>query len=78
MRVNGKQYRAVWWDRGVVKYVDQRLIPYRFEIAEARTLDEVADAIITMGVRGAPTIGVMAAYGLALAAHSGDDIAARP
>ena len=75
MRVNGEQYRAVWWDNGVVKYVDQRLIPYRFEVAEARTLDEVADAIVTMGVRGAPTIGVMAAYGLALAAERGDNLA---
>jgi len=76
MQVNGKQYRAVWWDDGVVKYVDQRLIPYRFEVAEARTLAQVADAIITMGVRGAPTIGVMAAYGMALAAEQGDDLAA--
>lgn len=74
MRVNGRQNRAVWWDDGVVKYVDQRLIPYRFEVAEARTLDDVADAITSMGVRGAPTIGVMAAYGLALAAHQGDDL----
>jgi len=75
LRVNGKQYRAVWWDDGVVKYVDQRLIPYRFEVAEARTLGDVADAITSMGVRGAPTIGVMAAYGLALAADQGDDLA---
>ncbi len=59
MEVNGRQYRAVWWEDGVVKYVDQRLIPYRFEIAEARSLVELADAIVSMGVRGAPTIGVM-------------------
>ena len=74
MRVDGKQYRAVWWDDGVIRYVDQRLIPYRFEVAEARTLDEVADAIVSMGVRGAPTIGVMAAYGLALAAQRDEDL----
>jgi translation initiation factor eIF-2B subunit alpha/methylthioribose-1-phosphate isomerase len=74
MQVNGKQYRAVWWDNGVIKYVDQRLIPYRFEVAEARSVDDVAEAIVSMGVRGAPTIGVMAAYGLALAAGSGHDI----
>jgi S-methyl-5-thioribose-1-phosphate isomerase len=74
MQVNGKQYRAVWWEDGIVKYVDQRLIPYRFEVAEARSLDEVADAIVSMGVRGAPTIGVMAAYGLALAVMQGEDV----
>ena len=76
MQVNHKQYRAVWWDNGVIKYVDQRLIPYRFEVAEARTLSDVVDAIITMGVRGAPTIGVMAAYGLALATSNGGNPAA--
>lgn len=73
MQVNGKQYRAVWWDDGAIKFVDQRLIPHRFETAEARTLDEVARAITTMAVRGAPTIGVMAAYGLALATEQGYD-----
>lgn len=73
MQVNGEQYRAVWWDDGVIKYVDQRLIPYSFEIAEARTLDDVAEAIQTLGVRGAPTIGVMAAYGFVLAVELGHD-----
>lgn len=73
MQVNGKQYRAVWWDDGVINYVDQRLIPYRFEVATASTLAEVAEAITSMGVRGAPTIGVMAAYGLAQAVRSGAD-----
>ncbi len=75
MQVHGNQYRAVWWDDGVVKFIDQRLIPYRFEVAEAHSLEDVVNAIVTMGVRGAPTIGVMAAYGLALAANQRQDLA---
>lgn len=73
MRVEGRDYRAVWWSHDSINYVDQRLIPYKFEIATASNLEEVEDAIISMGVRGAPTIGVMAAYGLALAIRAGVD-----
>src|SRR3982750_4688572 len=56
-----------------VVLLDQRRLPE--EVAEVRctTAAEVADAIRTMVVRGAPAIGVAAAYGLALAALRGDD-----
>ena len=74
MKVNGTQYRAVWWADGAVGYIDQRLLPHRFETASAGTTQEVADAITGMGVRGAPTIGVMAGYGLALASLLGEDL----
>ncbi len=73
MKVDGRQYRAVWWDDGAVGYIDQRLLPHTFETATASGTQEVADAITDMGVRGAPTIGVMAAYGLALASLLGED-----
>jgi S-methyl-5-thioribose-1-phosphate isomerase len=73
VRVEGRDYRAVWWSNDSINYVDQRLIPYKFEIATASNLEEVEDAIISMGVRGAPTIGVMAAYGLAMAIRAGVD-----
>jgi S-methyl-5-thioribose-1-phosphate isomerase len=71
MRIERQDYRAVWWSNDSIEYVDQRLIPYKFEIATASNLEEVEDAIVSMGVRGAPTIGVMAAYGLALAIKAG-------
>ena len=60
---------------GVV-LLDQRRLPE--EVAEVRctTAAEVADAITEMVVRGAPAIGIAAAYGLALAALRGDDLAA--
>ncbi len=74
MKVNGTQYRAVWWDGGAVGYIDQRLLPHRFETVTAGTTHAVADAITGMAVRGAPTIGVMAGYGLALASMLGENL----
>ncbi len=69
MQVNGKAYRAVGWDAGeqAVFWIEQRLLPYRFELVYSRDPEAVARAIETMAVRGAPTIGATAAFGLALA-----------
>ena len=62
-------------DGPAVVLLDQRRLPE--EVAEVRcaTAAEVAEAIRTMVVRGAPAIGIAAAYGLALAALRGDDLA---
>ena len=61
-------------DGPAVVLLDQRRLPD--EIAEVRcaTADDVADAIRDMVVRGAPAIGIAAAYGIALAALRGDDL----
>lgn len=67
MLVNGKEYRALWWEKNSIKFIDQRKLPYTFDIFTARTVDEVAFAIKNMVVRGAPAIGAAAAYGMALA-----------
>jgi len=64
--------RAVWWSEDGVCYLDQRILPARLEVGVARTVEEVARAIESMAVRGAPLIGVFAAYGLALAVRRGD------
>jgi len=61
--------RALWWDRGSLALIDQRELPGRTCVRRLRTVDEVAEAIRTMVVRGAPAIGVAAAYGMALAAR---------
>ncbi len=53
--------------------LDQRELPLREEWLSLATWQEVADAIRTMAVRGAPAIGVAAAYGMALACASGAD-----
>jgi methylthioribose-1-phosphate isomerase len=58
-----------------VVLLDQRRLPEEEVDLECRTAVEVAEAIRTLAVRGAPAIGIAAAYGLALAALRGDDLA---
>ncbi|HEX7831891.1 MAG TPA: S-methyl-5-thioribose-1-phosphate isomerase [Thermoanaerobaculia bacterium] len=62
------------WDGDVLRLLDQRLLPREEKWIECRTADEVAEAIRTMVVRGAPAIGVSAAFGMAMAAKGGDDV----
>ncbi|MFZ1022911.1 MAG: S-methyl-5-thioribose-1-phosphate isomerase, partial [Thermoplasmata archaeon] len=61
--------RALWYQGHVLFVLDQRQLPGRTRILRLRTAHEVADAIRTMTVRGAPTIGVAAAFGMALASR---------
>jgi len=56
-----------WTDEGV-RMIDQRLLPTEEKYVTLRSCEEVAEAIKTMMVRGAPAIGVSAAMGLALGA----------
>ncbi len=63
-----------WAGRALV-LIDQRRLPGAEEYVTCRTSEEVASAIATMVVRGAPAIGVAAAYGMALAARSGEPLA---
>jgi methylthioribose-1-phosphate isomerase len=58
-----------------VVLLDQRRLPHEVVELECRTVPELAEAIRTLAVRGAPAIGVAAAYGIALAALRGDDLA---
>ena len=65
--------RTITWDEEhqVMKMIDQRILPQEFKILNYDNYRDVAEAIQTMVVRGAPAIGVAAAYGMALAAlHS--------
>jgi methylthioribose-1-phosphate isomerase len=69
MKVDGKPTRTIWlegdgWSVGII---DQTALPHRFITVRLTTLEEVARAIATMQVRGAPLIGATAAYGVALA-----------
>src|SRR6476659_1001360 len=57
-----------------VVLLDQRRLPGEEVELECRSATEVAEAIRTMVVRGAPAIGIAAAYGYALAAASGEDL----
>ena len=61
--------RSVEWISGKVRMIDQRLLPDEFLQVEYEDHREVAQAIRTMVIRGAPAIGAAAAFGMALAAQ---------
>jgi methylthioribose-1-phosphate isomerase len=63
----------MYWNSGKLMMLDQRELPLREIWLELSTCHEVAAAIRDMAVRGAPAIGIAAAYGMALAALRGDD-----
>jgi methylthioribose-1-phosphate isomerase len=69
MNIKGRHYRTIWVaaDGWSIEVIDQTRLPHEFEIRRLATLEEAAEAIVTMVVRGAPLIGVTAAYGLCLA-----------
>jgi methylthioribose-1-phosphate isomerase len=60
--------KTVEWTSEGVRMIDQRLLPMEEKYLTLRSYDEVADAIKKMVVRGAPAIGISAAFGLALGA----------
>ncbi|MDD4848217.1 MAG: S-methyl-5-thioribose-1-phosphate isomerase [Bacteroidales bacterium] len=67
MHVNGKSYTAVWMEGSSVMMIEQNLLPFQFQIYEARTHQDVCHAIKTMITRGAGCIGVAAGFGMAQA-----------
>ncbi len=69
MNVDGRPTRTIWLsaDGWSVEIIDQTQFPHAFETVRLRSMDDVAQAIRDMQVRGAPLIGATAAYGLALA-----------
>ena len=62
------------WRGDALELLDQRRLPHETVYVTCRTAHEVADAIRNMIVRGAPAIGVSAAFGMALANQRGDDL----
>jgi methylthioribose-1-phosphate isomerase len=69
MKIDGIAYRSVWVDDdgSTVCVLDQTRLPWDFVILRLTQVAQVAHAIRSMQVRGAPLIGAVAAYGLALA-----------
>ncbi|PLP57739.1 S-methyl-5-thioribose-1-phosphate isomerase [Mesorhizobium loti] len=68
MNVGGKHFRTIWLneDGRSVDIIDQRWLPHEFRVVTLSTVEDVAVAIRDMWVRGAPLIGVTAAYGMAI------------
>jgi len=66
MKIEGKEYRTIWFENNIVKIIDQTKLPHKFTIKDIKTVKDAINAIKTMEVRGAPLIGATAAYGLVL------------
>ncbi|MCB4412686.1 S-methyl-5-thioribose-1-phosphate isomerase [Synechococcus sp. MU1611] len=62
------------WTGTHLELLDQRQLPGSVVFMQLKTWDEVATAISSMAVRGAPAIGIAAAWGVVLAAQAGDDL----
>ena len=70
MNYQGKRWRTIWRNddaSGSIGVIDQRVLPHEFKTLTLRTMDDCAEAIRNMTVRGAPLIGTTAAYGMCLA-----------
>lgn len=77
MKINGVAYRSIWTDPqdpDTVFIFDQRELPHRLVVEPLRTVEEAAVAIKEMHTRGAPMIGMTAAYGLYLASVAYDGL----
>jgi methylthioribose-1-phosphate isomerase len=71
MLVDGQSFQTVWAVTAgtpTVRIIDQRLLPWKFEVVDLKSVEEVAVAIKDMWVRGAGCIGATAGYGMWLAA----------
>ncbi|MDB2591412.1 S-methyl-5-thioribose-1-phosphate isomerase [Candidatus Pelagibacter bacterium] len=73
MKIEGKEYRTIWFENNVVKIIDQTKLPHQFIIKDLKTVKEAVNAIKIMEVRGAPLIGGTAAFGIALAVQEIND-----
>ncbi len=69
MKISGQHYHTIWVkanDPTTIQLIDQRHLPFEFKIAELKTIEDAYQSIQEMWVRGAPLIGVTAAYGMYL------------
>jgi methylthioribose-1-phosphate isomerase len=67
MKIQGKEYRTIWYEDKTVKIIDQTKLPHLFVIKDLKSVKDAINAIKVMEVRGAPLIGGTAAYGIVLA-----------
>jgi eIF-2B alpha/beta/delta-like uncharacterized protein len=76
MKANGKEVRSVEYDReaNVIRLIDQRALPEELMFFEVKGHEEACYAIKEMAVRGAPAIGVTAAFAMAQAHLQGKDL----
>ena len=65
MKVKNKNFSTIWIENNEVKIIDQTKLPFEFKVQKLKTLNDFCKAIKDMKVRGAPLIGVTAAFGFA-------------
>ncbi len=66
---------TIEWRDDHIRLIDQRVLPDRLELVEARTVDQLCDYLVSLAVRGAPALGAAGAMGIALAAVGGVSLA---
>lgn len=71
---NKSTFRTICYQKGIVTLLDQTKLPVEEVYVDLKTVEDVAQAIETMVIRGAPAIGLAAAYGMALAAYRGENL----
>ena len=74
MKIDGKSYKTIWFEKNSVKIIDQTKLPHQFLIKDLKTVKDAINAIKSMEVRGAPLIGATAAYGLVLSIIEKNDL----
>lgn len=74
MTAYSSSFHAIEWRGESLHLLDQRVLPHTHQVLTYTTATEVADAIRDMVVRGAPAIGISAAYGYAMDALAGRDL----
>ena len=67
MKINKIKYTSLWREKNKILIIDQRNLPFSFTIKKLTKFNQVLHAIGSMQVRGAPLIGIIAAYGIAFA-----------
>lgn len=76
MQAYGTNYHTIWVhpdNKHIIQIIDQRKLPFEFQVIDLKTSDDVFEAIQNMTVRGAPLIGVAGAYGIYLSLINGND-----
>ena len=65
MKVKNRSFSTIWLENSEIKIIDQTRLPFEFKIQKLQSLNDFCKAIKDMKVRGAPLIGVAAAFGFA-------------
>ena len=59
MKIEGKEYRTIWFENNIVKIIDQTKLPHQFIIKDLKTVKDAINAIKAMEVRGAPLTSIV-------------------